>query len=338
MTQALTIPFGQSCIRFGLMGGVLGLLLGGSWVRAQDVQQLCVDLINQKRATLGLPALARWRDGEALATSEVHSDAKEGVPHAAYRRSTRRETSAQNECQNSDARPAPMINVCINDMWNEGPETGDGQNHGHYLNMTSPLYAKVACGFATAPNGTLWSAQNFIAESDSHLAPQSPAKNPMPTNAPVKSPVNTPSNNSAPIDAMNFNQSCVAQINSYRSKIYLPPYKQWTEGATCASHLVAMIAKGLEPNDADEACLNAVSDWDEGVCTLGPNPTVDQALNDCLGDAWKAGPGTGKPHDGYNAMASTAYVQAACAIARKPGGSTVLMKVFATSGTNGNTR
>ena len=45
-------------------------------------------------------------------------------------------------------------------MWKEGPGT-DFSKHGHYLNMSSTKYTKVACGFFTAPNGQVWAVQNF---------------------------------------------------------------------------------------------------------------------------------------------------------------------------------
>ena len=40
-------------------------------------------------------------------------------------------------------------------MWGEGP------GGGHYVNMASTKYTKVACGFGKAANGGIWAAQNF---------------------------------------------------------------------------------------------------------------------------------------------------------------------------------
>lgn len=45
-------------------------------------------------------------------------------------------------------------------MWNEGPGS-DFQTHGHYINMASTQYTKVACGFAVMPNGSVWAVQDF---------------------------------------------------------------------------------------------------------------------------------------------------------------------------------
>jgi hypothetical protein len=49
---------------------------------------------------------------------------------------------------------------CLDMMWAEGPGA-DYSTHGHYINMSSPSYTKVACGFAVAANGTFWAVQNF---------------------------------------------------------------------------------------------------------------------------------------------------------------------------------
>ena len=40
-------------------------------------------------------------------------------------------------------------------MWNEGP------GGGHYENMKSPTAKEVWCGFYTAPDGAVWSVQDF---------------------------------------------------------------------------------------------------------------------------------------------------------------------------------
>ena len=45
-------------------------------------------------------------------------------------------------------------------MWAEGPGA-DFQAHGHYINMSSTKYSKVACGFYKTPGGSVWAIQNF---------------------------------------------------------------------------------------------------------------------------------------------------------------------------------
>jgi hypothetical protein len=44
-------------------------------------------------------------------------------------------------------------------MWDEGPGEPFSE-HGHYLNMSSTQFSKVACGFSTSGQG-VWANQNF---------------------------------------------------------------------------------------------------------------------------------------------------------------------------------
>lgn len=118
--------------------------------------QLCVDTINTYRATLGLPALARWTDAEVCSDAAAMSDGASGIPHGAF--GTCGE-NAQNECPGWPGPPEAMITGCLELMWNEGPGE-DFNMHGHYINMSSPNYTKVACGFADGMNG-VWAVQNF---------------------------------------------------------------------------------------------------------------------------------------------------------------------------------
>lgn len=121
------------------------------------VAALCVDTINHYRATLGLPAYARWADGEACADGQARSDAASGTPHGAFGQCTE---SAQNECPGWNDTPASVISACMDAAWAEGPGTDFGR-HGHYNNMSSTGYTKVACGFFTTAGGQVWSVQNF---------------------------------------------------------------------------------------------------------------------------------------------------------------------------------
>lgn len=118
--------------------------------------QLCVDTINMYRATLGLPALARWTDAEACADAEAQADGEANKPHGTFGMCGE---SAQNECPGWPAPPETMIEGCLAQMWAEGPGD-DFQTHGHYINMSNPAYTKVACGFAIV-NGQVWAAQDF---------------------------------------------------------------------------------------------------------------------------------------------------------------------------------
>jgi hypothetical protein len=45
-------------------------------------------------------------------------------------------------------------------MWAEGPGAFN-QGHGHYINMSSTQYTKVACGAYMLPDGKVWAVQDF---------------------------------------------------------------------------------------------------------------------------------------------------------------------------------
>src|SRR5688572_16629579 len=109
------------------------------------------------RAMLSLPAYARWTDAEACSDDEAESDSISMTPHGAFGSCGE---SAQNECPGWPAPPESMIEQCLALMWAEGPGE-DFQAHGHYINMSSTSYTKVACGYHTTANGSVWAVQNF---------------------------------------------------------------------------------------------------------------------------------------------------------------------------------
>ncbi|WP_438005737.1 hypothetical protein WME89_44855 [Sorangium sp. So ce321] len=124
---------------------------------ATGAAQLCVDTINQHRATLGLAPLARWTEAESCSDEESESDGNSGTAHGAFGDCDER---AQNECPGWGGPPESMIGPCLQLMWDEGPGE-DFNKHGHYINMSSTSYTKVACGFHTFPDGSVWAVQNF---------------------------------------------------------------------------------------------------------------------------------------------------------------------------------
>jgi hypothetical protein len=130
---------------------------GSSAAPTGDAAQQCVDIINNYRATLSLPPYARWTDQEACASTEAASDSQSGTAHGAFPRCGE---SAQNECPGYSGSYATMLPKCLDLMWKEGPGT-DFASHGHYINMTSTKYTKVACGFATTGAGKIWAVQDF---------------------------------------------------------------------------------------------------------------------------------------------------------------------------------
>lgn len=122
-----------------------------------SVQQLCVDEINDYRATLGLQPYARWTSGEACADAAAESDSITGEPHGAFGSCGE---FAQNECPGWPGPYERLIEDCLAMMWAEGPGEPFSE-HGHFLNMSSTSYSEVACGFHTTPGGSVWAVQNF---------------------------------------------------------------------------------------------------------------------------------------------------------------------------------
>lgn len=117
----------------------------------------CVDKINAYRATLSLPPLAAWTEQGKCSDGEAQSDSQSGTAHGAFGTCTE---MAQNECPGWGGPPEKMIGGCLDMMWAEGPGA-DFSKHGHYINMSSTKYTKVACGFFQTSEGKWWSVQNF---------------------------------------------------------------------------------------------------------------------------------------------------------------------------------
>jgi hypothetical protein len=122
----------------------------------EAARQICVDTINMYRATLGLPAYARWTDAESCSDDEAMSDLQSQTPHGAFGMCGE---WAQNECPGWPGPPDQSLPDCLAQMWAEGPGQ-DFNLHGHYINMSSEMYTQVACGFAEV-NGEFWMVQNF---------------------------------------------------------------------------------------------------------------------------------------------------------------------------------
>ncbi len=120
-----------------------------------DPHQDCVDRINQFRWECQcLPPLARWTEAEGCSNEQSATDQSTNSPHGNFGDCGE---NAQNTCPNWGST-TDVISNCLQSMWNEGP--GEPfEEHGHYINMSSTGYSKVACGFAE--NGGVWSNQNF---------------------------------------------------------------------------------------------------------------------------------------------------------------------------------
>lgn len=121
-----------------------------------DFGQDCVDRINQFRWECQcLPPLARWADAEMCTDEQSGNDQSSNSPHGNFGACGE---YAQNTCPNW-ASEQDVVVGCLQAMWDEGP--GEPfEAHGHYINMSSMQYTKVACGYASSNQG-LWSNQNF---------------------------------------------------------------------------------------------------------------------------------------------------------------------------------
>jgi len=120
-------------------------------------RNLCVDIINEYRATEGKPPYARWADAEPCSDDEARSDSETGIPHGAFGACGE---SAQNECPGWPGPVETLLEGCLAGMWAEGPGEPFSE-HGHYINMSSTSYTEVACGFHTTAGGGIWALQNF---------------------------------------------------------------------------------------------------------------------------------------------------------------------------------
>jgi hypothetical protein len=137
---------------------VLASLAAGSCSSSDDYEQiysneaaLCVQTVNQYRATLNLAPLERWTDAEGCVNVQAQSDAQSGTAHGAFGKCGER---AQNECPNWGGTPSSMIAGCLKMMWDEGP------GGGHHDNMAGNSQ-RVACGFYVNSAGKVWAVQDY---------------------------------------------------------------------------------------------------------------------------------------------------------------------------------
>lgn len=121
-----------------------------------DIAQDCVDRINQFRWECQcLPPLARWSEAESCSDSQSSADQNGGGPHGNFGMCGE---NAQNTCPNWGSEQQ-IITGCLQAMWDEGPGEPFSA-HGHYINMSSTNYSRVACGFSSSGAG-VWANQNF---------------------------------------------------------------------------------------------------------------------------------------------------------------------------------
>jgi Cys-rich repeat protein len=127
---------------------------------------ICIDKINELRATKGLPPYGRWSEIESCVDDQANADQSSNDPHGTFGDCSER---AQNECM---GHGVGGVESCLESMWAEkdqpgcagcdacndsydpdcpgcdfyGSETGDVC--GHYVNMSALYFTKAACGFS----------------------------------------------------------------------------------------------------------------------------------------------------------------------------------------------
>ncbi len=119
----------------------------------------CVARVNQFRACVCLPPLARWDAGESCANQDSLFDTTADAAHAGFEGNVcKPQGNAENECPKWGST-TQIVSGCLQQMFDEGPGTPYSA-HGHFINMTNTSYKMVACGFAKTDAG-VWSVQNF---------------------------------------------------------------------------------------------------------------------------------------------------------------------------------
>jgi Cysteine-rich secretory protein family len=125
-----------------------------------DFNADCVARVNQFRACVCLPPLARWDAGESCANQDSQFDYTQNTAHAGFQgKVCTPQGNAENECP-SWPSTTQIVSGCMQQMFDEGPGTPYSA-HGHFINMTNTSYKTVACGFYKSPDAGLWSVQNF---------------------------------------------------------------------------------------------------------------------------------------------------------------------------------
>lgn len=143
-------------------------------------RQICIDKINELRATKGLAPYGRWTSAETCVDQQATSDEMSGNPHEAWlSNSYPCNGSGQNECLGAGV---DGIAGCLESMWAEKDQAGcsgcdacadaydpdcpdcdfygsnTGQTCGHYVNMSAHYFDEAACGFSSLGG---WDAINF---------------------------------------------------------------------------------------------------------------------------------------------------------------------------------
>lgn len=142
------------------------------------VRQVCVDYINQYRATLGLAPLRRATPEQEMCSDRgAEQDGVAQIPHSSA--GSCPGMGAQNTCPgwqvggwSGNATLADALKGCLDSMWAEGEPPvpisecmrdyqGCFMLYGHYINMSSPTSTVVSCGLYEVSPGEWWMNQDF---------------------------------------------------------------------------------------------------------------------------------------------------------------------------------
>jgi len=138
----------------------------GEFSLTGDFHQDCVDRINQIRMECQcLPPLERWTEAEDCADQMAAYDASVDQAHAGFTGQICTPRGwGQNECPGWGAPDEILLDsrwyeACLMMMWHEVDDpTGE---QGHYVNMSSTEFTRVACGLYDDGAGNVWAVQNF---------------------------------------------------------------------------------------------------------------------------------------------------------------------------------
>jgi hypothetical protein len=124
-----------------------------------EPQQHCVDVINQYRATIGRPPLARSAALDQCASQGAQADSQSGWPHGHFSQTNgcNGVAWAENEIPGWPGGPSGVMQVIdegLQMMWEEGP------GGGHYENMSGDS-TQVGCGVFVTGSGDVWVVQDF---------------------------------------------------------------------------------------------------------------------------------------------------------------------------------
>lgn len=142
-----------------------------------SLRQVCVDTINEHRATLGLAPLLRATQAQERCSDQgAKKDGDSKMAHSSAGSCSG--LGAQNTCPSwgfgpgtGNATLEAALKRCLQQMWDEGAppvpvktciaDDSCFPKYGHWINMSSTTSRVVACGFYDMGKSTYWMNQDF---------------------------------------------------------------------------------------------------------------------------------------------------------------------------------